>query len=73
MCDCVNMRIYVHRVSMSTPMSCVCVYLKASTSVCTCMRHNCNKPSRLVESIIDNAMLNGEVIRLDGSLRMQPS
>ncbi len=26
----------------------------------------------LVESIISNPMLNGEVIRLDGALRMQP-
>jgi len=26
----------------------------------------------LVLHIIDNAMLNGEVIRLDGALRMQP-
>jgi 3-hydroxyacyl-CoA dehydrogenase/3-hydroxy-2-methylbutyryl-CoA dehydrogenase len=26
----------------------------------------------LVESIIQNPMLNGEVIRLDGALRMQP-
>ncbi|CAM9294976.1 unnamed protein product [Discosporangium mesarthrocarpum] len=28
--------------------------------------------AQLVESIIDNRMLNGEVIRLDGALRMQP-
>ena len=28
--------------------------------------------AQLVESIIDNPMLNGEVIRLDGALRMQP-
>mmetsp|Transcript_20142 Transcript_20142/g.35803 ORF Transcript_20142/g.35803 Transcript_20142/m.35803 type:complete len:81 (+) Transcript_20142:1-243(+) len=27
---------------------------------------------KLVHSIIDNEMLNGEVIRLDGALRMQP-
>lgn len=26
----------------------------------------------LVEAIIDNRMLNGEVIRLDGALRMSP-
>lgn len=26
----------------------------------------------LVESIIQNPLLNGEVIRLDGALRMQP-
>ena len=26
----------------------------------------------LVEHIIDNEMLNGEVIRLDGAIRMQP-
>ena len=26
----------------------------------------------LVQSIIENPMLNGEVIRLDGALRMQP-
>ena len=28
--------------------------------------------AQLVEAIINNAMLNGEVIRLDGALRMQP-
>lgn len=28
--------------------------------------------AHLVQSIIENPMLNGEVIRLDGSLRMQP-
>ena len=28
--------------------------------------------SRLVEHIIGNIMLNGEVIRLDGAIRMQP-
>lgn len=28
--------------------------------------------AQLVESIIDNHMLNGEVIRLDGALRMPP-
>lgn len=28
--------------------------------------------ARLVQSIIENPMLNGEVIRLDGALRMQP-
>jgi 3-hydroxyacyl-CoA dehydrogenase/3-hydroxy-2-methylbutyryl-CoA dehydrogenase len=28
--------------------------------------------AQLVQSIIENPMLNGEVIRLDGSLRMQP-
>lgn len=28
--------------------------------------------AHLVESIIDNPMLNGEVIRLDGALRMSP-
>lgn len=28
--------------------------------------------ARMVESIIDNPMLNGEVIRLDGALRMSP-
>jgi NAD(P)-dependent dehydrogenase (short-subunit alcohol dehydrogenase family) len=28
--------------------------------------------ARLVEHIVDNAFLNGEVIRLDGALRMQP-
>jgi len=28
--------------------------------------------AKLVEAIIDNNMLNGEVIRLDGALRMQP-
>lgn len=28
--------------------------------------------AQLVQSIIENPMLNGEVIRLDGGLRMQP-
>ncbi|MNO09671.1 hypothetical protein D3C81_2329990 [compost metagenome] len=28
--------------------------------------------ARLVEAVIANAMLNGEVIRLDGAIRMQP-
>lgn len=28
--------------------------------------------AHLVESIVDNRMLNGEVIRLDGALRMSP-
>lgn len=28
--------------------------------------------AQLVESIIDNNLLNGEVIRLDGALRMPP-
>jgi 3-hydroxyacyl-CoA dehydrogenase/3-hydroxy-2-methylbutyryl-CoA dehydrogenase len=28
--------------------------------------------AQLVQSIVDNPMLNGEVIRLDGALRMQP-
>ena len=28
--------------------------------------------AQMVESILANAMLNGEVIRLDGSIRMQP-
>jgi 3-hydroxyacyl-CoA dehydrogenase/3-hydroxy-2-methylbutyryl-CoA dehydrogenase len=28
--------------------------------------------AQLVQSIIENPMLNGEVIRLDGALRMQP-
>lgn len=28
--------------------------------------------AQLVESIVDNPLLNGEVIRLDGALRMQP-
>ena len=27
---------------------------------------------QLVQSIIENPMINGEVIRLDGALRMQP-
>lgn len=27
---------------------------------------------QLVENIIENPMINGEVIRLDGALRMQP-
>ncbi len=28
--------------------------------------------AQLVQSIIENPMLNGEVIRLDGAIRMQP-
>lgn len=28
--------------------------------------------AHLVQSIIDNAMINGTVIRIDGALRMQP-
>jgi len=28
--------------------------------------------AQLVQSIIENPMLNGEVIRIDGALRMQP-
>jgi hypothetical protein len=28
--------------------------------------------AQLVESIVNNTMLNGEVIRLDGALRMMP-
>ncbi|CAI9532651.1 unnamed protein product [Staurois parvus] len=28
--------------------------------------------AHLVQSIVENSMLNGEVIRLDGALRMQP-
>lgn len=28
--------------------------------------------AKLVQSIIGNTMLNGEVIRLDGAIRMQP-
>jgi len=28
--------------------------------------------AQLVQSIIENVMLNGEVIRLDGALRMPP-
>lgn len=28
--------------------------------------------AKLVQAIIENPMLNGEVIRLDGALRMQP-
>lgn len=28
--------------------------------------------AKLVQSIVENPMLNGEVIRLDGALRMQP-
>ncbi len=33
---------------------------------------NPDEYAKLVESIIENNMLNGEVIRLDGALRMQP-
>lgn len=28
--------------------------------------------AKLVQAILENSMLNGEVIRLDGALRMQP-
>lgn len=37
--------------------------------------HRIGKPeefAHLVQSIVDNALLNGEVIRLDGALRTQP-
>jgi 3-hydroxyacyl-CoA dehydrogenase/3-hydroxy-2-methylbutyryl-CoA dehydrogenase len=33
---------------------------------------NPDEYARLVQSIIENPMLNGEVVRLDGALRMQP-
>ncbi len=33
---------------------------------------NIDEYAHLVQSIIENPMLNGEVIRLDGALRMQP-
>ena len=33
---------------------------------------NPDEYAKLVESILENNMLNGEVIRLDGALRMQP-
>jgi 3-hydroxyacyl-CoA dehydrogenase / 3-hydroxy-2-methylbutyryl-CoA dehydrogenase len=33
---------------------------------------NPDEYARLVQSIVENPMLNGEVIRLDGALRMQP-
>ena len=33
---------------------------------------NPSEYAQMVESIINNPMLNGEVIRLDGALRMQP-
>jgi 3-hydroxyacyl-CoA dehydrogenase/3-hydroxy-2-methylbutyryl-CoA dehydrogenase len=33
---------------------------------------NPDEYAQLVESIVDNPLLNGEVIRLDGALRMQP-
>ncbi len=29
--------------------------------------------AQLVQAVIENAMINGEVIRLDGALRMPPS
>lgn len=38
-------------------------------------RKRLGKPAeyaKLVQAIIENPMLNGEVIRLDGALRMQP-
>ena len=33
---------------------------------------NTDEYAHLVQAIIENPMLNGEVIRLDGALRMQP-
>jgi 3-hydroxyacyl-CoA dehydrogenase/3-hydroxy-2-methylbutyryl-CoA dehydrogenase len=33
---------------------------------------NGDEYAHLVQAIIENPMINGEVIRLDGALRMQP-
>ena len=33
---------------------------------------NPSEYAQLVQSIVENPMINGEVIRLDGALRMQP-
>lgn len=44
----------------------------ASTVPCPARLGDPMEYGHLVQSIIENPMLNGEVIRLDGSLRMQP-
>jgi 3-hydroxyacyl-CoA dehydrogenase / 3-hydroxy-2-methylbutyryl-CoA dehydrogenase len=44
----------------------------ASTVPCPKRLGNPVEYAQLVQSIIENPMLNGEVIRLDGALRMQP-
>ncbi|KAI2803709.1 hypothetical protein RDWZM_001638 [Blomia tropicalis] len=44
----------------------------ASTIPCPSRLGNVDEYAHLVQSIIENPMLNGEVIRLDGALRMQP-
>ncbi|KAH9405346.1 hypothetical protein TYRP_001194 [Tyrophagus putrescentiae] len=44
----------------------------ASTVPCPSRLGNIDEYAHLVQSIIENPMLNGEVIRLDGALRMQP-
>lgn len=44
----------------------------ASTVPCPSRLGNTDEYAHLVQSIIENPMLNGEVIRLDGALRMQP-
>jgi 3-hydroxyacyl-CoA dehydrogenase/3-hydroxy-2-methylbutyryl-CoA dehydrogenase len=44
----------------------------ASTVPCPSRLGNPDEYAMLVESILTNPMLNGEIIRLDGALRMQP-
>lgn len=44
----------------------------AATVPCPKRLGNPDEYAQLVQSIVENPMLNGEVIRLDGALRMQP-
>ncbi|OTF74230.1 3-hydroxyacyl-CoA dehydrogenase type-2-like protein [Euroglyphus maynei] len=44
----------------------------AATVPCPARLGHVDEYAHLVQSIIENPMLNGEVIRLDGALRMQP-
>lgn len=44
----------------------------AATVPCPSRLGNTEEYAHLVQSIIENPMINGEVIRLDGALRMQP-
>uniref|UniRef100_A0A1B0D6R6 Uncharacterized protein n=1 Tax=Phlebotomus papatasi TaxID=29031 RepID=A0A1B0D6R6_PHLPP len=59
--------------------------LHAGLEICLCVQHlfsgnvaylnrlgNPSEYAQLVESIVDNPLLNGETIRLDGALRMMP-
>ena len=44
----------------------------ASTVPCPSRLGEPEEYAHLVEAIIENSMINGETIRLDGALRMQP-